>query len=148
VGGGVEELVGDAEDSACLHRFQVMPAALGDDAFERDAIPCSAPAEEEDVGIGFGYGFCGGVGAGFAEIAASGDCYQLGYPGLGVDEGLAPLFAVDERGLGAALAAVACGFEGELHVGDEGLGFGLRVDDRCDEADVFVDVGEGVWGES
>ena len=65
-----------------------------------------------------------------------------------MDEGLAPLFAVDDGGLGAGGAAVACGCDGGLHLSDEGFGFGLRVDDRGDEADVFVDVGEGVRGES
>ena len=79
---------------------------------------------------------------------ASGGFYQLGYPGLGVNDGFAPLFAVDDRGLGALAAALAGGFDGGLHLGDEGFGLGLRVDVRGDEADVFVDVGEGVWGES
>ena len=76
-----------------------MPVALGDDAFEGDAIPCSAPGEEEDVGVGGGDGFGGGVGAGCAEISASGGFDQLGDPGLGVDEGFAPLFAVDDGSL-------------------------------------------------
>ena len=63
---GVEVLVGDAEYSALLHGFEVMPVALGYDAFEGDAVPCSAPTEEEDVGVSFRDRFCGGVGAGFA----------------------------------------------------------------------------------
>jgi hypothetical protein len=66
VGWSVEVLVGDAEDSALLHGFEVMPVALGYDAFEGDAVPCSAPTEEKDVGVGFRDGFCGCVGAGFA----------------------------------------------------------------------------------
>jgi hypothetical protein len=66
VGRGVEELVGDAIDAASLHGFQVMPVALLDDAFKGNAIPCSAPTEEEDVGVGGSYGFCAGVGAGLA----------------------------------------------------------------------------------
>jgi hypothetical protein len=147
VGGGVEELVGDAEDATFLHSFQVMPVALLDDSLEGDAVPCPAPGEEEDVGVGFGDDFCGGVSARFTEIFASGGFYQFSYPGLGVDEGLAPLFAVDDRGVGAGGAALARGCDGGLHVGDEGLGFGLRIDYGGDEADVFVDVGEGVRGE-
>jgi hypothetical protein len=87
------------------------------------------------------------VGAGSAEVLASGDFDQFGDPGLGVDEGLAPLFAVDERGFGARSCAVACGCDGGLHVGDEGFGLGLRVDMRSDEADVFVDVSERVRSE-
>jgi hypothetical protein len=79
---------------------------------------------------------------------ASGGFYQLGYPGLGVDEGVAPLFAVDDWGLGALGAAMAGGFYGGLHLGDEGFGFGLGVDVRGDESDVFIDVGERVRGES
>jgi len=64
-----------------------------------------------------------------------------------VDEGLAPLLAVDDGGLGAAFAALAGGGDGRSHLGDEGFGFRLRVDYGGDEADVFVDVGEGVGGE-
>jgi hypothetical protein len=58
-----------------------------------------------------------------------------------VDEGLAPLLAVDDGGVGAAFAALAGGGDGGLHLGDEGFGFGLGVDYGGDEADVFVDVG-------
>ena len=74
-GGGVEVLVGDAEDTVGADGFEVMPVALVDDALEGDAVPCSAPAEEEDVRVGFGDGFGGGVGAGFAEVLASGSFY-------------------------------------------------------------------------
>ena len=63
-GGGVEELVGDAEDAAVADGAEMVPVALGDDAVEGDAIPCSAPGEEEDVGVGGGDVFGGGVGAG------------------------------------------------------------------------------------
>ncbi len=72
VGGGVEELVGDAEDPAVADGFEGLPVALLDDAIEGDAVPCSAPGEEEDVGVGGGDVFRGGVGAGCAEIAAAG----------------------------------------------------------------------------
>jgi len=74
--GGVEELVGDAENAAVADGGKVMPVALSDDTFERDAVPCSAPGEEEDVGlVGFGEagdGFGRGVGAGCAEEGAAG----------------------------------------------------------------------------
>ena len=66
VRGGVEELIGDAEDPALSDGPERLPIALSDDAFEGDAIPCSAPGEEEYVGTGFGYCFRGGVGARFA----------------------------------------------------------------------------------
>jgi hypothetical protein len=72
VGRGVEVLVGDAEDASGADGSKVVPVALLDDAFEGDAIPCPAPGEEEDVGVGGGDFFGGGVGAGSAEIAASG----------------------------------------------------------------------------
>jgi len=72
LGRGVEVLVGDAEDAGGADGFEVVPVALGDDAFEGDAIPCSAPAEEEDVGVGFGYGFGCGVRARCTEVFASG----------------------------------------------------------------------------
>ena len=66
MGRGVEELIGNAKDFALADSFEGVPVALFDDAFERDAIPCSAPTEEKDVGVGFGDGFGGGVGAGFS----------------------------------------------------------------------------------
>lgn len=66
VGGSVEELVGDAEDAAFVHSLQALPVALSDDAFERDAIPCTTPGEEENVGVGGRDFFGGGVGAGSA----------------------------------------------------------------------------------
>ena len=72
LGRGVEVLVGDAEDSAGTDGFEVVPVALVDDALEGDTVPCSTPAEEEDVGIGFGDGFGGGVRTGCAEVFASG----------------------------------------------------------------------------
>ncbi len=71
-GGSVEKCVGDTEDAAVAHGAEVVPVALGDDALEGDAVPCSAPGEEEDVGVGGGDVFLGGVGAGCAEIAAAG----------------------------------------------------------------------------
>jgi hypothetical protein len=58
-----------------------------------------------------------------------------------VDEGLAPLLAVDNGGVGATFAAFAGGGDGGLHLGDEGFAFGLRFDYCGYEADVFVDVG-------
>ncbi len=73
--GSVEELIRDAEYAVGLDGSQVMPVALLDDAGEGDAVPCSAPGEEEDVGIGGGYGFGGGVGARLAQVAASGSFY-------------------------------------------------------------------------
>lgn len=75
LGGGVEVLVGDAEDASLADGFEVMPVALDDDALEGDTVPCSAPAEEEDVGVGFGDGFGYRVGAGCAEIVAAG-CFD------------------------------------------------------------------------
>ena len=117
--GGVEELVGNAEDAAIADGAQVAPVALGDNAFERDAVPCSAPGEEEDVGVGGGYFFGGGVGSRRAEVEASGGFDEFGDPGLGVDERLAPFFAVDDRGFGARGTALAGGFETELHLGDK-----------------------------
>jgi hypothetical protein len=72
LGRGVEVLVGDAEDATLLHGSQMMPVALVDDALEGDSIPCSAPGEEEDVGIGGGDLFRGGVGSGSAEVLAAG----------------------------------------------------------------------------
>jgi hypothetical protein len=75
VGGGVEILVGDAEDSALADGFEGVPVALLDDALEGDAIPCSAPGEDQDVGVGCGDVFWSGVGAWCAEVMAAGGFY-------------------------------------------------------------------------
>jgi hypothetical protein len=64
-----------------------------------------------------------------------------------VDQRLAPFFAVDDRCLGTAFAATTRGFDGELHLGDEGFGLRLCIDDGGDEASVLVDVGERVGSE-
>ncbi len=146
MGRGVEELVGDAEDAALTNSLEVMPVALSDDAFERDAVPCSAPGEEEDVGIGGRDLSWSCVGTGCAEVLASGGFDEFGNPRLGVDERLAPLFAVDDGRVGARCASLTGDFDRGLHFGDEGFGFGLRVDYGGDEADVFVDVGERARG--
>ena len=66
MGWGVEVLVGDAVDVPVLDGLKVVPVALGYDAFERDSVPCSAPAEEQDVGVGCGDGLWGGLSAGSA----------------------------------------------------------------------------------
>ena len=149
--GGVEEFVGDAEDAVVANGGEMLPVALSDDAFEGDSIPCSAPGEEEDFGLGgfgeAGDGVCGGVSAGFAEEGSAGGFDQFGDPVLGVDEGFAPLFAVDDgpgRGCGSDGAGTG---ESVAEVGDEGIGLRDGVDDGGDEADVGLDVGEGVRGE-
>ena len=72
VGGGIEELVGDAEDPAVADGFEGLPVALGYDAIEGDAIPCSAPGEEEDVGVGGGDVFWCCVRARCSQIASAG----------------------------------------------------------------------------
>ena len=64
-----------------------------------------------------------------------------------MDQRLAPFFAVDDWRLGTAFAATTRGFDGELHLGDEGFGLGLCIDDGGDQANVLVDVGEGAGGE-
>jgi hypothetical protein len=141
-GGGVEELVGDAEDAAGLDGAEMMPVALLDEAGEGDAIAGAAPGKEEDVGVGGGDGFGGGAVARFADELSVGGGDEFGDPGLGVDEGFAPLFAVD--GLGwAGCRLRACVFDCGLEDVDEGFGGGKGVDLAGDEADVEVDVGEG-----
>ena len=71
VGGGVEELVGDAEDPATADGFEGLPVTLGYDAIEGDAVPCSAPGEEEDVGVGGGDVFWCCVRAWGSQVAAA-----------------------------------------------------------------------------
>jgi hypothetical protein len=148
VGWRVEELVGDAEDSAFADCFEVVPVSLGDDSLKGDARAGTTPGEEEDIRICRGDLFGGGVGAGSADVMATCGSDQFGDPGLGVDEGLSPLFAIDTGRVGALSATAARSFNGKLHLGDEGFAFGLRVNDGGDEAYVFVDVGEAVRGKS
>jgi hypothetical protein len=145
-GGSVEVLIGDAEDASLTDGLEMVPISLSYDAVEGDAISCTAPGEEENVGIGGGNFFWRGVGAGDAEVTATGDFDQLGDPVLGVDERLAPLFAVDSWSV-SAVAAPAGGCHGGLHLRDESFGCGLGVDDGGDEADVLVNVGQIVRGE-
>ena len=98
-----------------------MPLALVDDAFQGDTVSSSAPGEEEDVGVGGGNGFGCGVGAGYAEETASGGFNEFGDPMLGVNEGLAPLFAVDEgAGRGGGGAGADFG-DRAVHGSDEGF---------------------------
>ena len=65
---------------------------------------------------------------GCAEEAAAGGFDQLGDPVLGVDEGLAPLFAVDQGRVGGVCCGGAGLVDGGLHAGDERFGFGVGVD--------------------
>ncbi len=145
-GGGVEVLVGDAEDATIADGGEVLPVALDDEFFEGDSIPCSTPGEEQDVRVGGGNLLWGGVRAGFANEASAGGGYEFGDPVLGVDEWLAPLLAVDERWVSGD-GGGAGGFDGLGEVVDESLAGGRGGGDGGDEADVVVDIGEGVGGE-
>lgn len=120
--------------------------ALVDDAFEGDAGSGSAPGGEDDIGVGGGDGFgCGGA-SGRAEEFSAGCFYQLGDPMLGVDERLAPFFAVDALSRQCS-GSGADGFDGGLHLRDEGFGLRGGIGDGANEADVVVDVHEGVGRE-
>src|ERR1700761_2729920 len=92
--GAVEPLVCNAEDAALPHSAQVLPAAPLNNALERHAIARAAPAEDHRVGIGGSDGFGGGLLCGVAEELSAGGCDQLCHPGLRMDKGLTPLFAV------------------------------------------------------
>ena len=140
--GSVEEFIRDAENTAFANSAEGAPVSFGDDLFEGDAITGSAPREEKDIGICFGYGFGTGVGSGLAEESTTGDIYQFGDPLLGVDEGLAPFFAVDDRSMGSNQRALVDHLDGRFHARDEGFAFAVGVDYGGDESDVFVDVVE------
>jgi hypothetical protein len=99
--GGIEKLVGNAEDTMFANGLEMVPVALRDDSFERDSISGSAPGEEENVRVGRGYDLRARVSARFAKISAAAGFNQFCDPGLGVDERLAPLFAVDDGRLHA-----------------------------------------------
>jgi hypothetical protein len=111
----------------------MMPVALFDDTVEGDAVSGAAPGEEEDVGVGCDDGFGGGLDAGCAYEGASGCGDEFGDPGLGVDEGIAPLFAVDGR-FWLAGCGFLCGKDGLLEALDDGFGFGGTVYLARDEA--------------
>jgi len=145
--GGVEELVGDAEDAALADSTEMVPVALGDDFFEWNAVSGSAPGEYEDIGIHCSYGFGGGVRTGLAQESTSRGLYQFGDPMLGVDKRLAPFFAVDDWGVGSCERLLAGHLDGGCQACDEGLAFAVGVDYRCDEANVFADVVEIVGSE-
>ncbi len=145
--GGVEVLVRKDVDAAVADGAKVVPVALGDHFFEGDAVSGAAPGEDEDVGVGGGDLVGGGVGAGLSEEAAVGGFDEFGDPGLGADEGFAPLFAIHERlgrcGCGVDAGAVKGAFDG----GDEGVGGWAVAEDGGEEADVGEDVSEAVGGE-
>ena len=73
--GGVEELIGNAEDSAFADSAEMVPVALGYDLFEGNAVSGSAPGEEEDIGIGCGDGVGCSVSAGHAQVLATSNFY-------------------------------------------------------------------------
>jgi len=146
-GWGVEVFVGDAEDVSVLNGAEVLPVALFDGARERDAVACAAPGEEEDVGAGGGDGFGIGVCAGCAEERAAGCCDEFGDPVLGVDEGFAPLFAVDFL-FGEGLGSGADFFDAVVELFIEGFAGFWGLDEVGEDSCVVGDVGEGVRGES
>src|ERR1035438_7737314 len=115
-GGGVEVFVGNAVDAGLTDGAEGLPVALGDDFGERHTVSGTAPGEEQDVGVGGGDFFGSSVRAGRAEEAGAGSFDQFGDPVLGVDERLAPLFAVDVGSLGGwdVLGAGAGGGDGLL----------------------------------
>jgi len=87
------------------------------------------------------------VGAWGTEEGAIGGGDEFGNPMLRVNEGFAPLFGVDDGTVGAGGCLAGGHLHGGVHAGDECFPLAIRVDDRGDEANVFVDVGKGVWGE-
>ena len=109
-GGGVEPLVGDAEDPAVAYGAQVLPAALRDDALEGHAVARAAPGEDHHVGIGSSDGVRRGLLCGVAKELSAGGLDQLGDPGLRVDERLAPLLAIDDgaRSASSAMRRARC----------------------------------------
>ena len=106
-----------------------------------DAVSGAAPGEDEDVGVGFGDSFWRGVGSGYADEGSAGSGDELGNPGLGVDEGLAPLFAVD-GGLCERCGEGCCCGDGRGDVLDEGFTCWDGIGEGCEEADVIEDGGD------
>jgi hypothetical protein len=150
-GWGVQELIGDAEDALIANCAEIVPVALLDDAAEGDAVPCSAPCEEQDLGLfvfgQVGDGFGGGVGAGLSEEGSAGGFDEFGDPVLGVDEGPAPLFAVDD-GFGGSLGCDGTGLhQGLVDLMEEGFALRGGLYQGRDEADVVDDVGEAMGRE-
>jgi len=122
-GWGVEELIRDAEDAAVADGTEMLPVALCDDAVKRDTVSGAAPCEEKDVRVKGGDGLWRSVDAGSADETAVGGGDELSDPGLGMDERLAPFFAVD--GLRWRVVGEGAGLgEGGLKRVDEDFGLG------------------------
>src|ERR1700761_1312292 len=94
---GVEQFVGDAVDAAAADGAELLPAALRDDLFEGHAISGAAPGGEKYLGIGLSDDLGLGMRAGLSQEDATRGLDQLLNPELRMNEGLAPLFAIDER---------------------------------------------------
>jgi hypothetical protein len=69
--GRVEVFIGNAMDAAVADRTEIVPAALSDDAVERDATSGAAPGEEQNVGVSGGDLVGVGMRAGLAEEAGA-----------------------------------------------------------------------------
>jgi hypothetical protein len=140
VGRSVEVLVGDTEDLTIADGAEILPAALLDDTGQGNAVTCAAPGEDKDVWVGCSDGFCCSVSSRSTDERAPGCRDEFGDPGLGLDEGLAPLFAIDgeprER-----FRAGSRFFERFVEVLDEDFGFRFCVSEGGKKANVGQDGG-------
>ena len=103
VGGGVEELIGNAIDAAVCDGAQGLPAALLDHASQGDTISGAAPGEDEDIRVSGGNGFRRRGFAGVADEFAASSFDKFLDPGLRMDQRLAPLFAINAGMVGGGL---------------------------------------------
>ncbi len=93
----IQQLIGNAVNPAVSYRAQVLPAPLFDDALQGHTIAGSAPCGYDHVGIGGSHRLGLGRRPRFADEFAARSLDELHDPELRVDQGLAPLLAIDPR---------------------------------------------------
>ena len=89
----VEKFVADAEDAPSAGGGGLLPAAVSDDFFQRNAVSCTAPRGNDDVWIQSRNFFGQDLLAGDAQEASAGSFHQLRNPRLRSDQRFPPLFA-------------------------------------------------------
>src|ERR1700730_10322401 len=88
--GSVEKFVADAEDAPSAGSSGLLPAAIGDDFFQRNAVSCTAPRGNDDVGIQSRNFFGRDLLAGDALEASASSFHQLCNPRLRSDQRFPP----------------------------------------------------------
>src|SRR5271166_953645 len=89
----IEILIADAVNPGSAGGASSLPAALGENLVERDAVARSAPGRDEDIRVQSRDFFGGNLLSRSAEKLTSRSVHKFCNPGLRRDQGLAPFFA-------------------------------------------------------